>query len=127
MHEAQNHRQDLTTLSESLAIGQVAHLTAMSTKAIRYYESIGVLPHPPRDGNRYRRYGRADIDRLLLLRRLRLLSVSLSAAKSLLRSASEAWSTEALQELVTLVDERLTTLDQERAELQLLRAEVEGW
>ena len=127
MREAQNHRQDLTTLSESLTIGQVAHLTAMSTKTIRYYESIGVLPHPPRDVNRYRRYGRDDIDRLLLLRRLRLLGVSLSAAKSLLRGASEARSTEAIQELVTLVDERLTTLDQERTELQLLQAEVEGW
>jgi DNA-binding transcriptional MerR regulator len=116
-----------TSLTERFTISQVAHLTGVNAKAIRYYESIGLLPPPPRGANHYRRYSMADVNRLNLLRRIRLLGVPLSAAKPLLVGATEARCIDVQQELLTLVYERLMALDQEIAELQLLRREVTNY
>ena len=46
-----------------LAIGEVARQTGLRTSALRYYESVGVLP-PPRRVNGQRRFD-ADVVRLL--------------------------------------------------------------
>jgi DNA-binding transcriptional MerR regulator len=120
------HSNNLSGISlpESLTISQVARLTGVNAKAIRYYESIGLLPPPPRAANQYRLYNMADVNRLNLLRRIRLLGVPLSAAKSLLAGASDARCIDVQQELLALVNERLLALDQEIAELHQLRAEV---
>ena len=111
----------------SYRIGQIARLTGVSAKAIRYYESIGLLPRPARGENAYRRYGWADVNRLTLLRRIRLLGVPLAAAKALLMGTSDARCDEVREDLLHLVDERLRALDREIAELQELRVEVEGY
>jgi DNA-binding transcriptional MerR regulator len=108
-------------------IGQVAALTGVSAKAIRYYESIGLLPRPSRGANRYRRYGLGDVNSVVLLRRMRLLGVPLSAAKPLLAGISDARCAEVRDELLALVDERLRAIDREIAELRLLRADVERY
>lgn len=42
--------------TQTLSIGQVARLAGVKTSAIRYYESIGVLPPPARESG-HRRYG----------------------------------------------------------------------
>lgn len=111
----------------ALNIGQVSRLTGVSAKAIRYYESIGLLPRPARSANQYRRYGLAEVNRIILLRRIRLLGVPLSAARSLLAGASDARCAEVRDHLLALVDERLGAIDQEIAELQLLRGGVERY
>src|SRR6266852_3904680 len=119
--------QGNTFLTESFTISQVASLTGVNAKAIRYYESIGLLPRPQRGANQYRQYCMADVNRLNLLRRIRLLGVPLSTAKPLLVGASDARCIDVQQELLILVRERLKALDQEIAELQQLRAEVESY
>ncbi len=108
----------------ALPISQVARLTGVNAKAIRYYESIGLLPSPRRDDNKYRRYSRADVNRLILLRCIKTLGVPLSSAKELLNGATDARCIDVQQELIHLVERRLTALDREIAELHQLRAEV---
>jgi MerR family redox-sensitive transcriptional activator SoxR len=49
--------------SSQLTIGEVARRTGLRTSAVRYYESVGLLPLPPRLNGR-RRYG-PDVVRLL--------------------------------------------------------------
>ncbi len=112
---------------DPLTIGQLARLTGVGAKAIRYYEEAGLLPAPPRGENRYRRYGLVDVNRLILLRRLRLLGVPLSATKPLLRGTDAAGCAEVQQQILALVDERLARIDQEIAELRLLREQVERY
>jgi DNA-binding transcriptional MerR regulator len=116
-----------TAAADSLTIGQLADHTGVSAKTIRYYESIGLLPWPPRGANHYRRYGTADVNRLRLLRRIRLLGVPLSVAKPLLVGASDARCAEVQGELLALVETRLQAIDQEIAELQQLRSDVAGY
>lgn len=42
---------------EYLSIGELAERTGVSTRTIRYYEQIGILPAPPRSERGTRRYG----------------------------------------------------------------------
>jgi len=118
-------QQRVPSSEEELTISQVAHLTGINAKAIRYYESIGLLPSPLRGANSYRRYSMADVNRLILLRRIRYLGVPLTEAKSLLIGATDARCADVQQELLQLVNTRLVILDQEIAELQHLRDEMQ--
>ncbi|MGH2485519.1 MAG: MerR family DNA-binding transcriptional regulator [Ktedonobacterales bacterium] len=119
--------QGAAGLTERLTIGQLARQTGLSTKSIRYYEDIGLLPRPPRGGNGYRHYRTADVNRAHLLRRIRMLGVPLSVANPLLAGASDARCADVQHELLELVHQRLQALDEEIAELRELRAMVEGY
>jgi DNA-binding transcriptional MerR regulator len=58
-----------------MQINQLADLTRVSPKTIRYYESIGVLPEPQHGANGYRDYEDSDVGWLKLVagaRRLRV-------------------------------------------------------
>jgi MerR family copper efflux transcriptional regulator len=112
---------------ESFTISQVARLTGINAKAIRYYESIGLLPPPTREPNQYRRYSLADVNRLVLLRRIRYVGVPLTEAKALLQGATEAQRIDVQQDLLHLVQVRLAALDREIAELHLLRQDLEQY
>ena len=111
----------------TLTIGQIAHRTGIPARTIRFYEGIGLLPRPPRGPNSYRRYSLADLNRLLLLRRIRLLGLPLSSAKPLLIGASDARCGDVQRQLLSLVEERLRAIDQEIAELHSLRETVAGY
>ena len=122
MHRsAQRHERNLpqgsTLSSEEVTIGELARITGFNAKAIRYYEQIGVLPPSSRGENGYRQYSQADINRLNLLRRLRLLGISLEEAKTLLSATLDAPCYEVQHDLLHLVNARLSALDQEIAEL----------
>jgi len=65
----------------TLTIGDVAKRAGLKTSAIRYYESVGVLPEPERTGGQ-RRY-REDV-----LRRLEMIDVAKRAGFSLQEAAS---------------------------------------
>ena len=128
----QNHKlveadYDGRVATKELTISQVAQMTGVKAKAIRYYESIGLLPSPPRGSNQYRRYSMSDVNRLILLRRIRYLGVPLSMAKSLLMGASDARCVDIQNELLQLVKVRLGELDREITELYLLRDEMEQY
>ena len=125
--ENQEGHQHLPPATKPLTIGQLARLTGIAAKTIRYYESIGLLPSPERARNSYRRYSQADVNRLTLLRRLRLLGIPLAQLIPLQKAASNARCIEVLQNLLPLVTNRLAALDQEIAELEQLRVQVEQY
>lgn len=124
LHSDDPSPQPATLSSERVTIGELARLTGFNAKAIRYYESIGILPASARGENGYRRYSQADVNRLHLLRRLRLLGISLTEANSLLSATLGVLCCDVQDDLLHLVGERLTALDQEIAELHHLREEL---
>ena len=63
--------------SGQLRIGQLAALAATTSRAIRHYHAIGLLPEPERDQSGYRRYGAEHLVRLIRIRRLRSLEMPL--------------------------------------------------
>lgn len=60
-----------------LRIGELAELVGVTTRTIRHYHRIGLLPDATRTENGYRRYGLADAVRLVRIRRLAELGLSL--------------------------------------------------
>ena len=54
-----------------LRINEVAAETGLTTRAIRYYEEIGLLEPAARSEGDYRLYDASDLDRLRFIRNLR--------------------------------------------------------
>jgi DNA-binding transcriptional MerR regulator len=75
-----------------MKIGELARLSGVTTKTLRYYESIGVLPEPGRTASGYRDYDESFVDRLTFIRSAQRLGVSLDEVRQILafRERSEA-------------------------------------
>lgn len=78
----------------SLTIGAAAKACGLTSKSIRYYEEIGLIPKAPRrndaartGGNRF--YRDADLRRLRFIRNSRLLGLSLDDIAELLELMEE--------------------------------------
>jgi MerR family transcriptional regulator, mercuric resistance operon regulatory protein len=67
-----------------LPIGELSRRTGCNIETIRYYERVGLLPPPPRDG-RYRRFAAGDVARLVFVRRARVLGFTLDEVRALLK------------------------------------------
>lgn len=66
-----------------MQIGELARQAGTTTKAVRFYESQGLLGAPERAANGYRQYAPADVERLRLLVGLRTLDLPLDRAGEL--------------------------------------------
>ncbi len=74
--------------AKPLRIGEVAELLGTTTRTIRYYEEIGLLPAADdREQGKHRVYTQADVDRAREIMRLRdLLGLSLEEVSALLEA-----------------------------------------
>ncbi len=73
-----------------LKISQVAKQAHVNIDTIRYYEKIGLLPHPERNSSGYRQYAADSIDRLKFIKRAQELGFSLHEIKELLSLKSSS-------------------------------------
>lgn len=71
-----------------ISIGELSRRTECNVETIRYYERIGLLPKPRRQGGRFRRYDADDVGRLRFILRARQLGFTLNEVRSLLRLAA---------------------------------------
>ena len=62
----------------------LAQKSAVNSETIRYYEKIGLMPHPMRSGGGHRLYNNDHLKRLVFVRRCRELGFSLEEIKNLL-------------------------------------------
>ena len=105
-----------------MRIGELADRGGVTTKTVRYYESIGVLAEPPRTAGGYRDYGAADLERLRFVRDAQATGLSLAEIQSVLEiKDSGARSCEHTR---TLLQRHLDDLDEQLERLQGARAEL---
>lgn len=71
------------------SIGELANRADCKVQTIRYYEQIGILPHPARTEGGQRKYAAGHLSRLLFVRRSRDLGFSLDTVRQLLRLADK--------------------------------------
>lgn len=69
-----------------LQIGQVAEQTELSVKTIRHYDEIGLVTPSARSGGGFRLYTADDVDRLLVVRRMKPLGFALEQMRQLLEA-----------------------------------------
>lgn len=102
-----------------MKIGQLAGRTGVSTKAIRYYEDIGVLPEAHRADNGYRTYDEAAIDRLSFIQDAQSAGLSLIEIQMILdlRDSGEA----TCGHVVSTMEDHLGAVDRQMAELSRTR------
>lgn len=72
-----------------MRIGAVAKQAGIPVETVRYYEKIGLLPEPIRDGSGYRSYRQAHLDRLLFIKRCRNLDMAQEEIRELIRLAEQ--------------------------------------
>lgn len=65
------------TTGERFFIGELAERSGVSRDTIRYYESLGVLPEPPRTPAGYRLYDTDDVERIEFVGRAQVLGLTL--------------------------------------------------
>ena len=70
-------------------IGELSQLTQVNIETIRYYEKIGIIPHPPRNSSGYRIYSTPHLERLSFVRRSRELGFSQPEVRKLLTLVDE--------------------------------------
>ena len=67
-----------------MRIGELAEQVGVTTKTLRYYESIGLLPSADRTDSGYRSYGADALDRVLFIRDAQATGLSLAEIHSIL-------------------------------------------
>lgn len=96
------------TATATMHIGEVAERTSLSLRTIRHYDEVGLLPASSRTEGGFRVYTEADVDRLMVIRRMKPLGFTL----------------EEMKDLLSIVDE---LPDASRAEAELLRERLAGY
>jgi MerR family transcriptional regulator, redox-sensitive transcriptional activator SoxR len=92
----------------SLTIGQVARQVGLKTSAIRYYESVGVLPPPERTSGQ-RRYTAETVRRLQVINIAKRAGFSLDEARVLL--ATDGSGAPAYEQVRELAQRKLPEVD----------------
>jgi MerR family mercuric resistance operon transcriptional regulator len=100
-----------------MTIARLAAAGGVGVETIRYYQRRGLLAEPPRAGA-VRRYGPADVRRLLFIRRAQAAGFTLEEIGELLALDSS----HDRARVRTLAGERLAALESKIAELEAARA-----
>ncbi|MBA3780946.1 MAG: MerR family transcriptional regulator [Nocardioides sp.] len=74
-----------------LTIGQLAAYSGVTTRAVRHYHQIGLLPEPERDASGYRTYAAPAVVRLIRIRTLAEAGVPLARVQELLTAEDEGF------------------------------------
>jgi DNA-binding transcriptional MerR regulator len=113
-------------MQSMLQIGEVALLTGISTKTVRYYQEIGLLPEAQRTASGYRQYGLADLLRLQQIRSLCSLGLSLKQIRHLLSQPAPVYEPtlrEAISSSIEELSAGIAELEEQRARLKKLLVE----
>jgi DNA-binding transcriptional MerR regulator len=106
----------------SWRIGELAARAGVSPKTVRYYESLGLLPAPPRSPAGYRLYGPADGERLAFIARAKALGLALAEIREVL-DLHDAGA-QPCERVVAMLDHKLALIDTQLHSLASLRQEL---
>ncbi|MHC0429327.1 MerR family transcriptional regulator [Streptomyces sp. O3] len=113
-----------------MQIGEVAERTGLSLRTIRHYEEVGLVTPSARSKGGFRLYTETDVERLMVIRRMKPLDFSLEETRDLLEitdrlAAPDAPTGDELARLRERLDtyREVTEARCEKLRAQLLAAE----
>jgi DNA-binding transcriptional MerR regulator len=104
-----------------LTIRQLATYAGVTTRAVRHYHQIGLLPEPERDASGYRSYAALDVVRLIRIRTLAEAGVPLARVEELLGADEKAFAA-ALAEIDCRLRSEIRQLQEHRRRIAKLAA-----
>jgi DNA-binding transcriptional MerR regulator len=108
-------------------IGELAGELAVSTRTLRYYESLGLLGRVHRRGGGRRAYGDEQVARVRFIQKLKLLGLSLQEIAELADVHAQSSTAGMLERLLPKLDRRLSELDERLRLLETLRQEIQAY
>jgi MerR family transcriptional regulator, copper efflux regulator len=105
-----------------MRIGELAEQAGISTKAIRYYEQIGILTPPARTASGYRTYDEVALGRLGFVRAAQAVGLSLDEIRQIIGFRDDGQAPCA--HVTDLLQRHAADLDARIRELQTLRDEL---
>jgi MerR family copper efflux transcriptional regulator len=105
-----------------MRIGEIAERADISTKALRYYERVGLLDEPDRTPSGYRDYREAVLDRLRFIRSAQAAGLTLGEIKGII--AFREQGSPPCGHVLELIDGRAADLDRRITELSALRDDL---
>jgi DNA-binding transcriptional MerR regulator len=108
-----------------MRIGELAALVGVSTRTVRHYHHLGLLPEPTRRANGYRDYRLRDAVTLARIRRLAELGLSLDEIRDVLADDQSRELREVLAELDADLARQQEELGRRRNRLAALLAEAD--
>lgn len=105
-----------------MRIGETADRSGVTTKTLRYYETVRLLPEPDRTPGGYRDYPESILDRLRFIRAAQAVGLTLGEIRGVIafRDAGRPPCSHVLE----LIEDRAADLDSRIVELAVLRDEL---
>jgi DNA-binding transcriptional MerR regulator len=118
----------------TLRIGEIAELSGVTPRTIRYYEELGLLPRGDRAQGKHRIYTENDVERLREVTRLRdLLGLSLDDLRSMITAVvvraevrQRFHETDSREERLALLDRAMPHLEAQLALVRRRLTELQG-
>ena len=114
-----------------MKIGELGEACGVTTKTIRFYESIGLFDEPGRTAGGYRDYGDEAVERLRFIRDAQATGLTLSEIASVLElkvagEGSCAHTSALINTHLTAIDDQIEQLTAARRELAALAKRAES-
>jgi len=112
-------------MNQRMQIGELAERAGTTPRAIRYYEQVGLIGPATRTDGGFRLYDECDLDRLLLIHRMKELGMSLADIRKVVAARSE-WRTgaQAAPELRTILEAQIERARAEADRFRLIEDEL---
>lgn len=104
--------------------GELSARAGVTVRALRHYHQLGVLPEPRRSHNGYRQYGVHDLIRVLRIKRLAALGISLDRMSAILDDSGVGTAAE-LDRLENEIDAEIARLSTQKVLIAAVR-EADG-
>src|SRR5208337_3500612 len=106
-----------------ISIGELSRRTGVKVPTIRYYESVALMPAPPRSEGKQRRYAEPEVSRLIFIRHARELGFEIDAIRELL--AMSAQPEQSCVEADRIARRHMSEVDRRISQLVALRTELQ--
>lgn len=91
---------DSSDSPQLMHIGVVADRTGLSLRTLRHYDEVGLVPPSERSEGGFRLYTDADVERILLIRRMKPLGFTLQQMREVLEAAEAAAAPDASSQAI---------------------------
>lgn len=109
-------------MKADLKVGELAKLTGLTAKTIRYYELLKLIPEPQRTETGYRLYSETDVQRLEFIKKAKQIGLSLEDIRDILTLHDT--NQPPCVHVLALIDQKLAYLDALLGVLQEFREDL---